>query len=66
MSQLSGAFTVELAVDAIADQIADRVLARLHDAARQATTEPPTDNQLVAPRTSGEPVYDRPDPERDR
>lgn len=36
MSQLSGAFTVEIDTTRLADEVADRVLSRLHDAARQA------------------------------
>jgi hypothetical protein len=37
-AQFSGAFTIELTVDKLADLIAERVLARLHAAARDATS----------------------------
>lgn len=37
MSQLTGAFTIEVDLDRLADKVADRVLHRLHQAARQAT-----------------------------
>lgn len=39
MSQLTGAFTIEVDLDRLADKVADRVLHRLHQAARQATAE---------------------------
>lgn len=70
MAQLSGTFTIELAVDRLADQIADRVLERLQQAAREASGPAtgafaePVDTQLVPPRTNtGADIYERPDPE---
>lgn len=50
MAQITGAFTIEVPLDRIAEQVAELVVARLHAAARQATG-------------GGSHVYDRDEPD---